>query len=287
MGHKLKILFACLCLASAVYSSDDAVVSDKTVVSKKRKHEVEAVKNAHITELDLSNERELRNIDFIVYFPNLTDLNLELCCSLKDSYHVISNLTKLRKLVLGADRITTTVPLRTLTNLTSLDISSNDIVTVRDIITLTKLKKLDLGGNSELTDLERLAQLTSLRNLSLDGIFNNDDISYPSLDFIAVLTNLRKLNLGSNDWLFYIKPLVGLPLLTHLDLGCSRDIKDLHFLGDITTLEKLNLESIYSDCSTPSIRTAFLNKLTKLRSLTVDERLDIPVLSLSVRIHKY
>ena len=277
------LLIGCISLNAA----DDATVLDGVVVSKKRKHEAEAAKNAHITELDLSDERELRSIDFIMYFPNLTDLNLTHCYQLKDSYHPVSGLTNLRKLNLRDVKLTTTIHLRPLVNLTSLNLSANpDLTTVRDIITLTKLKKLDLEGNSELIDLEQLAQLTSLRNLSLNGIFNNDDISYPSLDFIAVLTNLRKLNLGSNDWLFYIKPLVGLPHLTHLDLGGSRDIKDLSLIGDITTLEKLKLRFIYSGCPASSVRPMFLTKLIKLKSLTVDKGLDVPPLLPSVRIYE-
>ena len=288
---KIKTLLALALLINPILASGETE-DDETVVAeapkKKGRHAVDSVKNSHITVMDLSNERELTNIEFLVYFQNLRELNLEYCNMLKDSYHSVSGLTNLRKINLRDVKLTTTIHLRPLVNLTSLNLSANpDLTTVRDIITLTKLKKLDLGGNSELTDLERLAQLTSLRNLSLNGIFNNDNISYPSLDFIAALTNLRKLNLGSNDWLFYIKPLVGLSHLTHLDLSASRDIKDLPLIGVITTLEKLNLRFIYSGCPASIIKPMFLATLTRLRSLTMDRGLDIPPLLPSVQVHEY
>jgi Leucine-rich repeat (LRR) protein len=182
---------------------------------------------------------------------------------------------------LSLNGITTTHPLRELTTLTRLDLSHNrNIITVRDIALLINLRQLSLYGCEEIADLQQLSELTKIRELNLGMIFNNDDINYPSLDFIASLTKLKILILCSNDYIFDIIPL-GLPKLTHLDISSVISVCDLTPLANIQILESLEMTNMVS----ADEGFSFLQELPKLQHLKVDKNTKLPPLSSTVNIH--
>ena len=287
---KIKaLLLACVLLGNPIAASgssdEEAVVEAAPLKKRKALVSNDTSRNSHIDTLDFSHASSLKNIEFVVYFLNVMYLNLEGCYNLKDSYHSVSVLINLRELNLRNVKLSATAPLKFLTNLTSLNLGANpDISTVKDIITLTRLIRLDLEGNWYITDLERISSLTFLEDLSLKGVFNDDKASYPTLDFVAFLTNLRRLNLGFNDYIFYIKPIAMLPFLTHLDLSNAKEIRDLDTLSSLTTLKKLDLQYLSPNEYVMSNKQKFLKKLTNLKTLRIDPELRIPRLSSRIKI---
>src|SRR5277367_2159850 len=76
-----------------------------------------------VVELNLSYNKYLTDINFLLVFPNLTSLDIRDCLNLKDNYYPVSGLKKLRTLDMrGIGLITTTQHLSPLINLTSLKI---------------------------------------------------------------------------------------------------------------------------------------------------------------------
>jgi hypothetical protein len=209
----------------------------------------EVFKNNHITKMDLSDDQELTNIDFIRFFPNLRELNLSYCWNLGDNYAAVSRLPMLEELNLYNIGLTEVKHIKPLVHLTSLALTCPDIKkAMKFIVKLPNLKKLDIAGGN-IMGLEKISQLTSLESLRLRGVFNDDgnddeEFVYPSLDFLTPLINLRKLDLASNDYIFYIKPVVHLPKLTHLDLSGCKSIKDLCLLKHLKSLTHLDLRYI-------------------------------------------
>src|SRR5580692_8351579 len=58
--------------------------------------------------LTFSSNTHLDNVNFLLAFPNLTDLDISFCKNLGDSYQPISQLTNLERLDIYATGLTTT-----------------------------------------------------------------------------------------------------------------------------------------------------------------------------------
>lgn len=201
-------------------------------------------KNTDVEKLDLSSST-LNNLDLICFFPNLKELNLS-STYLGNNYGQLSQLTKLEKLNLYCiEGLTTAKYLTPLISLTYLKISCPNIgKTIKYLAQLPNLKELRLGGGFH--GVEKVSRLTSLDKLSLMGIFNNYsneeiDLGFPPLDFLSCMVSLKELDLSSNDYIFYIKPIVKLPNLENLNLSGCKNIKDLQQLKKLKSLIKLNL----------------------------------------------
>jgi len=113
-----------------------------TYTLKNNKQEIESVSQI------ILNIQEIKNIDWIWNFTNLT--NLELCRNdIENIPDEIWNLTNLKSLDLS-DNMITKIPssVLKLTNLQELDLNCNDIKTIPNkILNLSKLKVLDLSDN--------------------------------------------------------------------------------------------------------------------------------------------
>jgi len=109
------------------------------------------------------------------------------------------------------------IPLQNLTGLKSLDLGDNKISDLTPLATLTSLTSLYLWGN-KISDLSPLANLTNLDALFLDG---NEIID---LSPLAKLTNLTRLHLRGNQ-ISDLTPLANLTSLTDLDV-CGNEIAD-------------------------------------------------------------
>ena len=273
---------------TALMATDDGEVSKEVVVSSSKRlklgHEDEAepVKNAGVTKLDLSDNRYLKNIDFIVHFPALQRLTLEDCSQLKDSYHPVSHLTNLVSLTLNNVKLTTLTHLQELVSLTSLDVSNNAMLTVKGIERLPRLKKLRLAGNTYLEDLTDVGKITTLERLNLDGVFierQHDDIELVSSDlgFLISLVNLEVLGLAYNDRIRHIAPLAMLLRLRKLDLSFTR-IEDWPILVSVISLKQLDIRDAHLE------DTSILSSLLKLRKLVVHKHKKLPPLSHKITI---
>ena len=240
-------------------------------------------RNDHVTVLDLSNDESLTNIDFIQYFPNLKELNLEKAYELNDGYHVVSNLKRLEKLNLAGVRFTTTAPIHSLKNLISLNLTGTPINTVEDIIQLSNLVDLNLNSCRHIRDLEKLSVLIGLEKLNIGSVLIDDDIVYPEMDFLSSLINLKELDLSGNTYLFEIAPITRLPNLIYLNLRSDQEIRDWETLSTLTSLRKLNLFCV--DSLLNRLNTSFLPSLINLEELTVDWETKLPTLSPTVKIN--
>lgn len=288
-----KLLFILLLSFISSYASEDKDRYDhskheRQLVLKRwncrfGNHNEEERNNNHVTRLSFYDQKDLKNIDFLVAFPNLIELDLQFC-GISNNCHVLSGLTHLTSLNLAGTAVTTTDLLKELKNLTFLDLSGNwGISTVKDIVTLPKLKRLFLGGCHRLEDLGLLEQLTNLRELDLDMVLIDDDVPYPNLKFLSSLKKLKILNLSSNDYLFDLNILTSLPRLTHLDLSYHKGIVNINPLGDILTLRSLSLIGIQKIFINDF---KFLEKLINLRQLAVNEDATLPKFLPSVTIYR-
>jgi len=302
----LSILMLVLCIDTHMQvnaAEDDLGLGENKLTFKKRKLEEGAKPEVAIdmsssfrkdvvTKLDLSGNDHLIDINFVLGFPELKSLNLYGCENLKNNYYPVSQLTNLRILDMrGIGIITTTEPLKPLINLTSLDICRSKKF-LKYIIPLPSLRDLRIRGDTTGENyLDKLGQLTSLEKLNLNGMFNNvrDEPGYecPSLDFLSRLTNLTTLNLGCNDYIFSIKPIVRLPNLTNLNISFCKSICDLRKLSKLKSLVKLNMEWI-DQTNVPTIKEDLnhLKKLKNLRVLIVSLSLDVPKFPQNVKIYK-
>ena len=147
--------------------------------------DVSFLENANtIEELDLSNNKELTNINKLI---NITTLNLS-NCELDDS--IIENLRQLynlKSLNLSQNNISDTEQLGNIWGISTLDLSYTNIT---DVSYLRNKQEIFLSGNHNLINLDKLS---SVRYLTLD------DCQIKDFSFIDELSNLYSLSLRNNN----------------------------------------------------------------------------------------
>lgn len=291
MIKQLAFLFAILVMTTVAFPAEKIEEEDNNSLHNSNSIFLERLgepKNSHIVKLDLSRDKDLHDLNFIRFFPNLIQLDLS-NSDIGDNYYPISQLIKLEKLNLFRTELTTAKHITPLKNLIHLKITCPHIGNaVKYIKQLPNLMELDINGGVK--GVEKIAKLTSLKRLTLSCIFNQDegtgfDLDSQPLDFLSSLINLRRLDLSHNDYIFCIKPLTKLPQLTHLNLEGCHNIRDLRRLNKIESLTRLDLRYMNSMCI-PTL-TNDLKKLAKLRNLkilVVSESIKLPIFSEEVRI---
>lgn len=138
------------------------------------------------------------------------------------------------------------------------------------------LERLEVGG-SYLTDIKPLANMKSLKSLTLtychevtdfsvlyvmDGL---EELSVESegirdIGFVKNMPSLRSFALSRGE-LLNLDPLEGAPALTSLTIESCGELKDMNSVSGLTGLESLSLEVPYG-CEKPDLRG-----LTNLRTL--------------------
>jgi Leucine Rich repeats (2 copies) len=187
---------------------------------------------------------------------------------------LVSNLegmecfTGLTRFEAASNRITDVSPLAGLKRLTYLTLSGNKLTDISPLAGLTKLQTLTLGSN-QLSDISALAELKQLTELTVGS-----NPLLTNIDVIADKTSLQVLQLDQDAAITSLQPLANLKALTKLTM---RGVT----LGDTALLaDKVKLT--YLDASLTGITTtSFLTNLTAMQTLVLSNNQisDISVLA--------
>ena len=207
-----------------------------------------------LTALDLHGN-DFTDISGISNLSNLTRLNLGMVDSKVSDISFVSALTELKDLSIGdtVDDISAISNLNKLENL-YIGCALSDL---RPIASLTELKDLRLSNlYSSFTSMEALAGLTKLNKLNIE--FNDQPMSLSPLSYLTELTELTVVSRG-NDTVYDVDSLSNLKRLKTLDLTFSGDY-DTGFLLNMSELEKMSLSIYVNDRDD-------LNSFTNLKKL--------------------
>ena len=226
----------------------------------------------NLTILDLSNDDNLKNVDFLKSFTNITRLNLNYCFSL-NNLNGLAQLTKLNELDLGISKSLTDINgLANLENLNKLyictphyqevDMNSYEGFKLPD--GLSNLKNLTILyiESTLITNVDDLANLTNLVELDLEGCTN-----ITNLDGLLRLTKLTDFSFWYGRSLTDISGLAQLKNLKNLDLSFCEEITDLSYLSNLLKLKNLVLRDCGVWNTDYMISVDFLSNLTNLKQL--------------------
>ena len=154
---------------------------------------------------------------------------------------MVSNLKRIKNLVLSNNQISDISFLENLTNLQCLFLGLNKITDISHLGNLACLQHLDLNSN-KITDISHLGKLTSLQRLRLR------DNEITDISYLGNLACLQYLNLD-NNMITDISHLGKLTGLQYLDLDNNK-ITDISFLRSLFQLGMKINESLIL-CSNP------------------------------------
>lgn len=180
----------------------------------------------------------------------------------------ITDLTCIEKLSIHLDEIGQAhnfSHLSSFENLVHLETTSSWLNDISFLSDLKKLKHLEISLN-HVNDFSPFYDLENLEYLEIRGI------DAPSEKFLESQTNLETL------WLWFssdIDKIEGIPHLSNLkelrislnQVGDNRDVEDIGRLGELTSLEKLHLETKVDNLD-------FLKNLPNLKELTLEGMMD-------------
>ncbi|MBQ4863921.1 hypothetical protein J8L98_19730 [Pseudoalteromonas sp. MMG013] len=217
---------------------------------------------SELLRLDVRNNSELNDIDWLEFTPKIEYLNIERIGSI-NNLSVISQLPNLSELALSASthysmHLDATI-LQNSALLKKLTVETNTIKNIEAIEKVVALEELDLyartldtlpslgalpnlknvsirTGNSDLTDISQLSQNTSLESLELSGFRNVTDITV-----LSGYYNLKTLKLTQFE-VSDIAPLTQLTSLTSLSLRYFDELLSAKALSSLTSLNTLDLE---------------------------------------------
>jgi protein phosphatase 1 regulatory subunit 7 len=197
----------------------------------------------------------IRSMEPVKFCPNLTELYL--ANNKLKSLQGLQNLTSLRKIDLGANRIRVMDPneLAGLINLEELWLGKNKIEKIQGLENLKKLRRLDIQSN-RLTSIENLtSQIDSLQELYLAHNGINDAGAMQETGLGLQFTELTTLDLSKNR-ITTCKPFAHLTTINELwlssnNIAAFEDIEPISILGtrDGACLTEIYMEynPIYED----------------------------------------
>jgi internalin A len=235
-----------------------------------------------LTILNLSNDRNLRDLDVLYNFTNITSLDLSYCYSLTN-LDGLTKLTKLNDLNLWVSQSLANIDgLANLANLTTLYICTPDHQEVdmenyegfelpSGLSNLKNLTEVDIESTL-IKNVDDLANLTNLTVLDLEGC-----TKITNLDGLVNLTALTDFNFCYGRSLTDISGLANLTNLTNLDLSLCEEVTDLSYLANLTNLNDL----VLIDCGVwypdEIINVDFLANLTNLKKLDLSGCISIQI----------
>jgi internalin A len=175
------------------------------------------------------DQPKIKNIDALKYFINLE--RLEARFNAIKYLKPLSNLRKLKSLLLQNNEIYTISPLSELTQLEVLELYMNNVTVLSPVQNMNKLRELNIFRNN-VRNIEPLKNLVELRNLNMGNNFVTD------IKPLQNLINLQTL------WL-YNNPVSNMELIASLN-GSIRtlslancELKDISFLKEFRNLQTL------------------------------------------------
>lgn len=200
-----------------------------------------------INAVDLSQERDLQNLEPLAELADLQSLNL--ANSTITDLSALRNLTGLVELNLSNTKVQDISPLKYSDNLVSFNINNTLVTEISVLERMTKLERLEMR-NTPVTDFTPLSNATLLKFLNIE---NTKIISVAPA---STLTNLTELNV-SGTIVDDLTPLSALKNLTTLNLD-STNISNLVALSGLENLVTLSVS--YT-------RVGDLNPLKELKKL--------------------
>ena len=150
-------------------------------------------------------------------------------------------------------------------NVTDVSLSGNEVSDFSPLSSLSHLDTLSLNINTSKVPNAKLPYIKNLRKLELssnDRIFFKEGYTLTNLAAISKLTDLKELEVSSND-LTSLSGVESLSNLEKLTINCSDNLTDLTPLGRLTNLKELNINGV----SVKDI--SFLKNLIKLEKLKI------------------
>ncbi len=206
-----------------------------------------------INAVDLSQEKELQNLEPLAQLAGLQSLNL--ANTTITDLSALRNLTGLVELNLSNTKVQDISPLKYADNLVRFNISNTSVTEISVLERMTKLERLEMRNtlvtdftpisnatllkfldikNTRIISLAPVSTLTSLAELNVSGTTIDDLVP------LSALKDLTMLNLDSTK-IFNISALNGLENLVTLSVNHTR-------VGELNALQGLNkLERIYCD----------------------------------------
>ena len=206
---------------------------------------------------------DLSDVSVLATMPKLKSLTLENADALSD-FAVFGTIANLEELIIESENIKALNFLNRIPNLKSLGIADGGLLNLDGLEEMKSLEKLSVTDCNELKDMKAVESLTGLKELTLEKPYDCEEPSlgaltglekltlrsFGSCGFLQNLTNLKKLSLQSCDLPAGID-LSGLTQLKELTCTTSWDDRSFAFVGDITSLESVNMRGIvtYDDIS--------------------------------------
>ena len=190
-----------------------------------------------LEQLDLSLNRDLKNIDFVKPMTSLKRLVLHGCRSITD-IGVLTDMVGLKSLDVSETGLTNVTVREVPEWLEELDISCNWSIKDIDFVEpMTSLKRLKLRGCCDIADFSPLKALESLEHLEISENRNLENLG----SLKAMSASLKSLRVSACTNLSDISVLAAMTGLEKLDMNCDTAIANFSVLSKLTCLTELQL----------------------------------------------
>ncbi len=195
----------------------------------------------------------MSDVNEVVALGQLKSLTLEDADAISD-FAVFAAMENLEELNIESENLKALDFLKRMPQLKSLGLSDGALLTLDGIEALEGLESLSVTDCGELKNMDAVAALTGLTELSLERPYNCEE---PSL---AGLTGLKRLTLDNFDSCAFLSKLTGLEELTlrSCDMPSNLD------LSGLTQLKRLTCTTFYQDRS-----LAFVKNISSLEYLNL------------------
>ncbi len=231
------------------------------------------------TNLTIDDEN-IENLQDLIFFPNLTYLNIGNKSIKISSLEGIENCSKLESLYININSKGGYLPLAKLTNLITAGFNNagnqTSFENIIDALKYCKKLKNVTFSNMEISNMKKIGELGNLYNLAMGAN------SIEKIEGIQNMTDLKYLYLGRNK-IKKIENLEKLSNLSVLDLA-ENDIQDITPLKENTNLKELRLKNnkkIDGDRNNyKGDKLAALNKISEILDKDGSIELDIDKIGL-------